>query len=386
MTISVYNTQLLRQQNLSRILRAIRDSDGISRADLARHFGLSRSSVSSLTEQLCTLGVVQEAHLAASSGGRPPRVLQLDSNSCQVVGVDLGSSHISVLSMSLFGEIERVLEVDLDCQTQPERALTKIVEMVDALKTEKPLLGVGVAVPSPVIEGELSERILPAWKGIRLKEVLEERLSVRVFVGNDANLGALAERWWGSCQGVDDFVFVKMATGVGAGLVQNGTILLGDVGYAGELGHVPISSDGLCRCGMYGCLEAHIGLPYLNERLRTVDPILTLTLTKSMEGGSSQPVIDVLEDASQSLSVALSILVNLLNPQKVILWGPIPKQHARFLELLRQAMSARNLWSPIQPENIQVSALGEQGVARGAATLLLEEAFSNPLLFAEMQG
>ncbi len=385
MTISIYNTQLLRQQNLSRVLRAIRDSEGISRADLARHFGLSRSSVSSLTEQLCTLGVIQETHLAASSGGRPPRVLQLDSNSCQVMGVDLGSSHISVLSMNLFGEIERVLEVDLDCQTQPARALDKIVELVDALRSNKPLLGVGVAVPSPVIEGQLSERILPAWKGIQLKTVLEERLAVRVFVGNDANLGALAERWWGSCQGVDDFVFVKMATGVGAGLVQNGNILLGDVGYAGELGHVPISSTGLCRCGMYGCLEAHIGLPYLNKRVQALAATKSILL-QSLEGDFSEAIHDVLEDASQSLSVALSILVNLLNPKKVILWGPIPKQYPRFLELLRQAMSARNLWSPIQPEDIQVSTLGEQGVARGAATLLLEEAFSNPLLFAEMQG
>lgn len=385
MTDSIYDTRLLRQQNLSRILKTIRATDGISRADLSRHFGMSRSSVSSLTDQLSELGVVHEAHLAASSGGRPPRVLQLQPNSCMVLGVDLGSSHIAVLSMNLGGEIESMSEVQLDCQNQPQQALHTIVEMVNALRTERPLLGVGVAVPCPVVDGNLSEQILPAWKGIHLQSALEGMLGVRVFVGNDANLGALAERWWGNCQDVDDFVFVKMATGVGAGLFQNGSIMLGDIGYAGELGHVPISTEGLCRCGMKGCLEAHIGLPHLNERLRTHIEDTEQTLLSWLAEGASSVAQNALQETAQSLSVALSILVNLLNPHKIVLWGPIPQQVPKFLELLRTSMSFRNMWSPIRSECIEVSALGEQAVARGAATLLLEEAFSNPLLFAEMQ-
>jgi predicted NBD/HSP70 family sugar kinase len=366
-------------------LKTIRASEGISRADLSRHFGLSRSSVSSLTEQLCTLGVVEETHLAASSGGRPPRVLQLKPNSCMVVGVDLGSSHIAVLSMNLGGEIQAVSEMEMDCQNHPALALQKIVEIVSGLQTDKPIIGVGVAVPSPVIDGKLSERILPAWKGIHLQSTLEGMLGVRVFVGNDANLGALAERWWGNCQGVDDFVFVKMATGVGAGLVQNGKILLGAAGYAGELGHVPISNEGICRCGMTGCLEAHIGLPYLNARIENLEAASGATLLDMLSTITSDQMQRVLDETAQSLSVALSILVNLLNPHKIVLWGPIPQHIPNFLELLRKSMSFRNLWSPMLSECIEVSALGEQGVARGAATLLLEEAFSNPLLFADMQ-
>lgn len=385
MTDSIYDTRLLRQQNLSRVLKTIRLSSGISRADLSRHFGLSRSSVSSLTEQLFELGVVQEAHLAASSGGRPPRVLQLKPNSCIVIGVDLGSSHIAVLSMNLGGEIESMSEVQLDCQNQPQLALQTIVKMVNELRTNKPLLGVGIAVPCPLVEGRLSEQILPAWKGIHLQSALEDMLGVRVFVGNDANLGALAERWWGSCKGIDDFVFVKMATGVGAGLFQNGNIMLGDIGYAGELGHVPISKEGLCRCGMTGCLEAHIGLPHLNERIQTYIEGTEYTLLSWLQEGTSNAALSVLLETAQSLSVALSILVNLLNPNKIVLWGPIPQQVPRFLELLRMSMSSRDMWSPIQSECIEVSTLGEQAVAIGAATLLLEEAFSNPLLFAEMQ-
>lgn len=390
MTDSIYDTRLLRQQNLSRVLKTIRATGGISRADLSRHFGLSRSSVSSLVEQLFELGVIQEAHLAASSGGRPPRVLQLKPDSCMVIGVDLGSSHIAVLAMDLGGEIQSMSEIQMDCQNQPQIALQKIVEMVNALRTEKPLLGVGVAVPSPVVDGCLSQQILPAWKGVHLQSVLEGMLGVRVFVGNDANLGALAERWWGNCHAVDDFVFVKMATGVGAGLVQNGTIMLGDIGYAGELGHVPVSSEGLCRCGMTGCLEAHIGLPRLSERMLSYDGIdegqSLIEWLQAAEPTEANAPLRLLEETAESLSTALSILVNLLNPHKIILWGPIPQHVPRFLELLRKSMSFRNLWSPIHSECIEVSALGEQGVARGAATLLLEEAFSNPLLFAEMQG
>ena len=386
MTDSIYDTRLLRQRNLSRVLKTIRATEGISRADLSRHFGMSRSSVSSLADQLFELGVVQEAHLAASSGGRPPRVLQLNPNGCIVVGVDLGSSHITVLSMNLGGDIESMSEVQLDCQNQPQLALQTIVEMVNALRTKNPLLGVGIAVPCPVVDGNLSEQILPKWKGIHLQSTLEGSLDVRVFVGNDANLGALAERWWGSCKGVDDFVFVKMATGVGAGLFHNGSIMLGDIGYAGELGHVPISTEGLCRCGMKGCLEAHIGLPHLNERIQEFIEDTEHTLLTWLVEEPSSTTQDILRDAAQSLSIALSILVNLLNPHKIVLWGPIPQYVPQFIELLRKSMSSRDPWSPIQSECIEVSSLGEQAVAIGAATLLLEEAFSNPLLFAEMQG
>ena len=383
MTDLIYDTRLLRQQNLSRILRAIWTSEGLSRADLSRHFGLSRSSVSSLSEQLCTLGVIREAHLAASSGGRPPRVLELDPDCCSVIGVDLGSSHIAVLSMNLFGEIEQVLELEMDCCNHPQQALRQIAEMIAELRTSKSLLGVGVAVPSPLVNGHLSEQILPAWKGVHIQSALEAMIGVRVSVGNDANLGALAERCWGTCKGVDDFVFIKMATGVGAGLVQNGRVLLGDIGYAGELGHVPIATEGLCRCGMRGCLEAHIGLPGLVKQAPTIDHDQPFV---SWLSGSSSDAVALLNQTAESLSIALSILVNLLNPQRIVLWGPIPEQVPQFLDVLRTSISSRNLWSPIQPSSIQVSGLGQQGVAQGAATLLLEEAFSNPLLFAEMQG
>ena len=385
MTDSIYDTRLLRQRNLSRVLKTIRATNGISRADLSRHCGMSRSSVSSLIDQLSDLGVVQESHLAASSGGRPPRVLQVKPNSCTVIGVDLGSSHIAVLSMNLGGEIESMSEVQLDCQNQPRLALQTIVEMVNGLRTDKPLLGVGVAVPSPVVDGSLSAKILPAWTDIHLPSALEAMLGIRVFAGNDANLGALAESWWGSCKGIDDFVFVKMATGVGAGLFQSGNIMLGDIGYAGELGHVPISTEGLCRCGMNGCLEAHIGLPHLNERIQEYIEDTEHTLLTWLVEEHSPAAKDILHDTSQSLSIALSILVNLLNPRKIVLWGPIPQYVPKFIELLRKSMSSRDPWSPIQSECIEVSSLGEQAVARGAATLLLEEAFSNPLLFADMQ-
>ena len=158
-------------------------------------------------------------------------------------------------------------EIELDCQNQPQQALHTIVEMVNALRTEKPLLGVGIAVPCPVVEAFVRTNSAKVERHTH-SDALEGMLGVSVFVGNDANLGALAERWWGSCKGVDDFVFVKISTGVGAGLFQNGNIML-DIGYAGELGHVPISNEGLCRCGMMGCRSTHWIAPF--ER---TDPVI----------------------------------------------------------------------------------------------------------------
>lgn len=375
---AIYDTSVLRQRNLSRVLSIVWENDGLSRADIARRLDLSRSSISSMVEQLLSFQVIRESHLAASSGGRPPVVLQFEPSCSQIIGVDMGSSHLMVLLMNLRGEIKESKYRDHNNCIDPAKTIELIIEMINDLDLEQPLLGIGVAAPSPVLDGMLCERILPEWQGIDLIGSLQEYYQVPVYIDNDANLGALAEKWWGSCVNVDDFVFVKMATGVGSGIVQKGQVVNGDEGYAGELGHVPISQTGQCRCGMIGCLEAHIGLPHVALLLpeTTTEPSTLLQrLANSSEGS------EIVSMVAGKLSIALSMVINILNPQKIVLWGPIPQQVPKFINVLREIMNTRNLWSPLDTSSIIISDLGHQCIARGAATLILEEAFANPVLF-----
>ena len=380
MTQSTYDTRFLRQQNLSNVLRNVREQKGISRADLARRLGLSRSSVSSIVDQLLALGVVTESHLAKSSGGRPPVVLQLQPDCCQVIGVDLGSSHITIVTMNLNGHIRRTLEKDFECAEQPQGAMKLMLEMIDIVRGDKPLLGVGIAVSSPVQNDQLSSRILPKWSNIDVASVVEDHVSAPVLMENDANLGALAEKWWGSCQGIDDFVYIKMATGVGAGLVQNGQLLKGATGYAGEIGHVPVSTEGTCRCGMTGCLESLIGLPNILADL-DIEGDLSQVHQALREIEYHPNGLEYMNRVAALLSGALAMLINVLNPTRIVIWGPIPREIPYFLTTLRRHMANRNLWTPLALQSIMMSELGDQGIAQGAATLILDAAFQNPLLF-----
>lgn len=380
MTQATYDTRYLRQQNLSSVLRIIRERKGISRAELSRQLGMSRSSISSIVEQLLSLGIVAESHLAKSSGGRPPVVLQLQPDCCQVIGVELGSSHITVVSMNLNGQIQNMTETDFECSEQPQGAMELMLDMLDTVRGTKPLLGVGIAVSSPVQNDQLSSRILPKWSNIDVASIVEDHVSAPVLMENDANLGALAEQWWGSCQGIDDFVYIKMATGVGAGLVQNGQLIKGTTGYAGEIGHVPVSSQGMCRCGMTGCLESLIGLPNILADLDIQgDPVQIHQALREIEYRPNG--LEYMNRVAELLSGALAMLINVLNPTRIVIWGPIPREIPYFLTTLRRHMANRNLWTPLALQSIMMSELGDQGIAQGAATLIVDTAFDNPLLF-----
>lgn len=364
--------QQIRQNNLSRVLYTIWSEEHISRADLARHLQLSRSAISSLVDELMDAGVIHESHVGKSSGGRPPIALQLVENQHQIIGVDMGSSHIQVVTMNLNGVIKNSQLVDFDCQTQPRETINKIIELIEQTQTENiATLGIGVAVPCPIQEDQLSARILPSWKDYSLKNSLEDYFSVPVLLDNDANLGALAEKWWGAGQNHDSFVFLKIATGVGAGIINRGKLVKGSNSFAGEIGHIPVSTTYQCRCGMTGCLEAHIG------------SVSLLTIKKTRAFLPNHP--DIFSYFAHYLSQSLAIIINLLNPEKIILLCPHFDDSPEYFINLKQAMKGKNLWNPFALDNIILSSLQNEAISIGAATIVLEEIFKNPLVFIPNQ-
>jgi predicted NBD/HSP70 family sugar kinase len=229
---------------------------------------------------------------------------------------------------------------------------------------------------------------MPDWEGQSVGGALRERFPVPVFVDNDANLGALAERWWGAGREVDDFVYVKVATGVGAGLIVRKEIYRGASGVAGEIGHLAIDPHGeLCVCGLRGCLATRVGSRALVARATALrdeypdSPLaagqVTTTAIEDAALGGDPLALRVVDEAAEYLGIAVAGMLNLLNPGKVIVGGGLSRLGELLLSRLRRSMASRTLVSSIAPTEVVTSELGPRTVAIGAATLVLQNALAD---------
>lgn len=382
------------------VLRMIWQEQQLSRADIARRTGLSRSTVSELVSLLLPTGLLAEVGVGASSGGRRPIVLQFQDDALGVLGVDMGAGHVSVALTNLRGAVVAWEHTSHPVRTDPTGALALMTELATRCVRQwghKPerLLGIGVAVPSPVDlarPDELCDVILPAWRGVSVGAALRKRFGVPVLIDNDANLAALAERWWGLGRGVDDAAYIKVATGVGSGHIIGGRIHRGARGLAGEIGHLAIDPRGAaCVCGLRGCLTTLVGAQALVARAQALLPAyptsavargdLTIGAIEDAALAGDPLALRVVDEAADHLGIAIANLLNLLNPSLVIIGGSLARLGEVLLVPLRRAVDRRTLITSVRAATIATSSLGGRSVAIGAATMILDRAFNDPSLF-----
>jgi predicted NBD/HSP70 family sugar kinase len=368
----------------------------ISRAEIARRTGLSRSTVSEIVEDLLKTGLVSEIGDGPSEGGRRPVVLQFQDDAYGILGIDVGAAHVAAALIDLRGQVLAWEYRPHPVRSDPQGTQSIMLELSEAclkrwkLGTER-LAGVGVAVPSPVdprYPDRVSDVVMPDWQGVAVGAPLRERFRVPVFVDNDANLGALAERWWGAGRDVDDFAYVKVATGVGAGLIIGKQIYRGATGVAGEIGHLSIDPKGEpCVCGLRGCVATRLGSLALIARataLREEHPQtvlagkeLTITAIEDAALAGDALALQVVDEAAEYLGIAIAGMLNLINPGRVIVGGGLARLGELLLSRLRRAISSRTLLASIAPTEIVTSELGPRTVALGAATLVLQNALAD---------
>jgi predicted NBD/HSP70 family sugar kinase len=250
-------------------------------------------------------------------------------------------------------------------------------------------VGIGIAVPAPLDPNRpnaLSRRVLPRWIDTDLGDFVQERLGVPVTADNDANLGALAEHWWGAGSDGGDLAFIKLGTGIGCGFIINGAIYRGARFLAGELGHVVIDPSGpTCDCGRRGCLVNYVGTPALLARAEALSAKPTPTnvpmLVDAADAGD-EAAIQVLAEAAEHLAIAIGNLVNLVNPATVVFGGGLSRAGQRLLVPISSTLLSRYQWASDAKTNLVVSSLGESGIALGAATAVLSRALKDPALFS----
>jgi predicted NBD/HSP70 family sugar kinase len=369
----------MRTQNSTLVLRLIWRERQISRADIARHTGLSPSTVSAIVTELERAGLVREIGAGASRGGRRPVLVGFRDDAFVLVGVELGATHVSAVLTDLRGNVRAFRDMHVAVRDDPKGAMAMARALIDeCLASErvskKRVVGIGVAVPSP------------AWRDFDVQDSLAGAFGVPVFVDNDANLGALSERFWGAGAGGEDLAFIKVATGIGSGHIINGALYRGSGGTAGEIGHIAIDPNGPpCVCGSRGCLATLIGAEALLARARArwgkkkKNPTVADIVVGARSG---DPVArELVEEVGRSLGVVVAGLLNLLNPAVVVLGGEITSVGDLLLDPLRASIRARALSTSVAETQIVASRLGARSIAVGAATLVLDSALADRSLF-----
>jgi glucokinase-like ROK family protein len=376
----------LRELNRGRVIDALRGRGTASRAEIARLTGLSRSTVSSIVSDLIEAGLLTEQAEATGvahgeAGGRPPVLLSLNPSAGLAVGVDFGHTHLRVAVSDLSHEVLAESWRELDVDHSAEEGLDAAAELVDKVLKEakvdrKGVIGVGMGLPGPInrATGAVgSSSILPGWVGVNAALEMERRLRIPVRVENDANLGALAEFVWGSGRGHSDVIYIKLSSGVGAGLLFGGKLHEGAGGTAGEFGHIPAQNGtAICRCGSKGCLETVVSVRAIAEQVgasrgETVSPRELLELIAKEDPAASRLV----GEAGREIGVALAGLCNLINPNCVIIGGDLSAAGELITEPVLESIRRYAITSAADEVTVVAGVLGERAELLGALALVL---------------
>src|SRR3954466_2939709 len=326
----------LRTANRRHVIETLRTNGSMTRSALARSTGLSRTTISTLLGELIGQGIVAEASDggARRGAGRPATVVRLDHSAGAAVRIDVGARHLGVAVGDLAPRLLAERWVPLPAAHRAVEGMDRAAELArDALAEagveKSAVIGAAMGLPAPISQPAgvvASSNILPGWAGVQVAEEMSERLELPVFVENDSNLGALAESAWGAGAGFDHLAYIKAATGIGAGLVQDGKLFRGTTGTAGEIGDTTVAEDGpICRCGTRGCLELYAGGTALLGALRQSHPdVETLEQVVELAHQNHPACALALADAGAHIGGAIAHLINLFNPRRIIVgavWG-----------------------------------------------------------------
>ena len=383
----------------ARLLRLLRDNGPVSRAELGEAVQLSRSKLAVELDRLTEIGLVEEAGLAASRGGRRSAIVRLAS-SLRFLGIDIGATSVDVAVTN--GELEVLGQVSeaVDVRQGPDAVLAVVLDLVGKLRSEGGALevhGAGVGVPGPVSFRDgvpVAPPIMPGWDQFPVRTVLSQHLGCPVLVDNDVNIMALGEMHSGLARTVDDLLFVKVGTGVGCGIVVDGAVYRGASGSAGDIGHIRVDDDGpVCTCGNVGCLEAYFSgaalardateaaragrSEALAARLAEAGALTGADVAAAASAGDPVAVA-LVRDGGRRLGLSLAGLVSFFNPGMVVLGGEVSMGLGHpLLAEIRSVVYRRSL--PLATGNLPIvlSELGSQAGVVGAARMISDSVLSH---------
>ena len=370
--------QQTRTFNQQLVLRALYDQGPLSRADLARLTGLTRTSVGDLVGTLMDDGLIEEVGRGRSSGGKSPILLRVAPDGRHLIGLDLGEAQFSGAVVNLRGEILRSMHLPLEGRNG-DAAVELVGRLVDDLRAVdgSPLLGIGIGAPGVIdtSTGTVRWSVNLDWAELRLGPLLEERCGVPVVVANDSHAAALAELTFFRRPRPNNLIVIKVGRGVGAGVILNGQLFQGDGHGAGEFGHVSMGGAGAsCRCGREGCLETITSMRAMVDAAGAVEPSITdqSGLVAAFLAGVSA-VRRIVLDAARELGVAVGWLIGVLNVRHVLLVGPVAELGDDWLGEVQRAARSSVLGLLARDTQIEFGHVRDDVVVLGASALLMEQ-------------
>ena len=378
------------------LFQLLRDGKARTRAELAVTTGLARSTVASRIDALIASGLVGPAGEANSSGGRPPSRFAFNPAVRVVLAVDVGATHVIVAVTDLSGEVLAEQRLAQDVADGPEAVLDRVVReglslLAGAGRAMDDVAGVGIGLPGPVEHATgrpVKPPIMPGWDGFDVVAYVQRSLPVPVLVDNDVNIMALGERTahWPEHE---NFLFIKVATGVGSGIISSGMLQRGANGTAGDLGHVrvPRGDDVLCRCGNYGCLEALASGPALAAELdrQGVSAARGSDVLRLVAQGNLQ-AIQVLRQAGRDVGDVLATVVNLLNPSVIVIGGSLGQAGEHLMAGVREVVYRRSLPLATAHLRIALSMAGDRAAILGASQMVTQHVLSPAAVEATLQA
>jgi glucokinase-like ROK family protein len=383
---------LMKRINQMAILRFVQQNEPTSRNDIAQACGLSISTVSTLVSELMEIGIVKNVGAGPSIGGRRPVVLGINEGAGHVIAVDVGSTAITCGRVDLHAKIHDKLTIR--APKDPAESLAAAVQLVEtvhqqAIVQKSPLiLGVGAATtgyvrPSTGIVVSASNL---GWRDVDLGGAISAATGLPTLVDNNVNAAALGELYYGLGATTSNFIYVAIGNGIGAGLVLDGQLYRGTRNGAGEVGHTAVAADGPpCSCGRVGCLESLASGSAIEQMARTSlaaqggsrsskTKITAEAVFQRAQAGDAAAA-EIVDTALSYLAAGIGNIVNLLNPDQVILGGGITRSGEYFMERFLRKIRPRLL--PEQNGQVQflLSESNEDSGLRGAATLVIQQLF-----------
>jgi predicted NBD/HSP70 family sugar kinase len=384
--------ELLKQINRSRLFDVLKSARTVSRAELARQTGLSRTTVGTLVDELLRVGLVRELGPGDSTGGRPPSLLAYNPQAALALGAVIDPHACTLVATDLDAQVLLRAERPLT-GTSPEAAAAALGEGVAALRAQAgsarilPAIGLGAGGPVDVTAGTVAAADV-GWE-VPMRHLGEEATGLSTLVASRSQVEALAELWRGAGTDVQDLIYLSIGTGIAAGIVHERRLYVGANSSAGGIGHVTILPDGpRCACGNRGCLQQLASGPAMVSRAWLQGPkssrLLALAgdqpehmtpemILQAAEEGDP-PAQRIVEEEARYLGIALANLINLFNPEMIVLGGPVGRAGRPLLKPLRAEVRQRAMSHPQAAVRIETSTLGPDAGAIGAAVLVLQQA------------
>lgn len=376
--------ELLKKINRNRIIKLIVKYKTISRSQLANITKLALPSVMRIVDSLIKEGLVLDIGKGESTGGRKPNLVCLNKDALYIFGVEIAVNTEVVLA-DLMGNILEKKTFEQSPNTTPEDLLERVYISIEEMKTEYKLLdekiaGIGIGTPGTNFKyiREVERTILKGWETFNVKDWFEAKTNLMIEVENVARTRTLSELWFGKGRNIESFIYIFVDRGVGCGIVNNGVIFKGAKGVAGEFGHTTIELDGRdCYCGKKGCIEMYVSTAAITNKVCEILNVKKMFFSDLIEMQGQEKILDIFVQSGHVLGVGIANLINIYNPEAIIIGGEVPLVSNSFAESAIATVDDNVFSKEALKTPILISELDHDYACLGSVALVIDKVFES---------